>query len=184
MTKDYKAIVDYLVNNYNMMSRGDLQAEVEAIAMMNGFDADELLCDIDDAYALVSADKKPEIQCYLVDPVSGEYGSCKIVDTLENLYQILGCDSIEIVKRRINGIWFTVVCDGEGRLKPNNKVSGVNHEEFPEFVGPILIFNGCDSPNLMPLTDAEVRYVDAFLLKGAFSDGDGNISVNEFILFD
>ncbi len=107
---------------------------------------------------------KNKIRSILVKK-DGNVDVIEFEDKLEEMYKLLDCDYIEIVKRPI-GVdkrEFTIICDEEARLKDFDltditAVENNNHEPF--IVGNILIV----SPNnedgeLHSLTLEEIEYI-------------------------
>lgn len=62
--------------------------------------------------------------------------------TLKGLKKLLEVETIDIVRRSINGKYYHVICDDEGLLKPNPVLSGVGFFGRPEFFGNLLICSG------------------------------------------
>lgn len=96
---------------------------------------------------------------------SGSVDIIEFEDSLEEMYKLLDCDMIEIVKRPI-GVdkrEFTIICDEEARLKDFKltDITAVENNDYEPFiVGNILIV----SPNnedgeLHSLTLEEMEYI-------------------------
>lgn len=86
-----------------------------------------------------------------------------IEDTLEAMYEAIGCDIIEGYTRKIGGRWFDVVCDGDGCFRENPKISAISDMGEPMFVGNLLFFNR-DGENWTALKDEDVEYIKKRIL--------------------
>lgn len=80
-----------------------------------------------------------------------------IEDTLDNWYEKLYCNTIDIVVRNIGGKDFDIICDDEGLLKPNS-VSMIGKNMKPMLVGSIGICNS-EEGELKPLSDEDVSLI-------------------------
>ena len=80
---------------------------------------------------------------------------------LYDIYRLLEIDCIDIVKRRINGKAYRVICDDMGWLKGNPVPSGISDDGRIAFVGNLLICSGKDSfdGELVGLSEAEAQKV-------------------------
>ena len=181
MTK--KEFIESMLEAYASMPRGDLQACVEAYALDNGLDSDELLLDIDEAYG--EWPKRAPVIGYYFNPNTGEHGKRAVKDELQEYYKLLDCDTIEAPSFKIDGRWYTVVCDGEGRLKEGNKPSGIyRSKQYIAFVGPIFLVSGSGTPNFASLTEQELSEVAASVKKALFVDSEGEPFASDVIVFD
>lgn len=68
----------------------------------------------------------------------------KVVDAngLEDYYKFIRCDCIDIVRRKIGDITVEIVCDDEGLLIDNPKVSAIDIDGTPALFGNLLIASG------------------------------------------
>lgn len=94
----------------------------------------------------------------LIDVRNETAGVTTIPDTLEAYYDALHCDCIDIVMRTIGGRAFDIVCDDEGLLKDEPKVSAVNDLGEPMLVGNLFICKSEDG-ELISLSEDEREYV-------------------------
>lgn len=108
--------------------------------------------------------KKKLLTGVLVDVVKQTAEKLTIEHTLDNLYKILNCDSIESPVRYINGLKVLVVCDESGLLKKNQIPGMISYNlkknEVTEYlVGNLFIckFNGVD--DYESLTNDEIGLV-------------------------
>ena len=83
-----------------------------------------------------------------------------IKDDLKTYYELLKCDTIDIVTRTIEGKNFSVVCDDEGLLVEKPIVSAIDKNKKCQFVGN-LIFCGMptDEGEMTSLTEDEIKTI-------------------------
>ena len=86
-------------------------------------------------------------------------------NTLAAFYKLLGCSSIEMVERTIGtrrrtARTFYVLCDEEGALVDDPKISAINDLGDPMLVGPLFIVKGDDlTPEFTSLTVEELDFI-------------------------
>ena len=84
----------------------------------------------------------------------------EINDDLDEFYRTLHCDTIDIVRRRIGRKHFNIICDDEGLLKYNPKISAVDETGKIMLVGNLFIVSGEDNEGeLLSLTNEEIEYI-------------------------
>ena len=81
-----------------------------------------------------------------------------IEDELKTYYDLLGCDCIDIVSRKVGDKWYDFVCDDEGILKdkPITIVSRDGDEWRGEIVGSVFICLNDGEGNLKSLETNDV----------------------------
>lgn len=99
-----------------------------------------------------------KITGYLIDPAAKKAAPVTIQDTLESYYSVLGCDTIDIVRRRIGKRRYTIVCDDNGLLSDDPLISAIDPFGRVMLVGALLIVND-DGPNLASLTAGDIAYI-------------------------
>lgn len=67
--------------------------------------------------------------------------------TLEDICAALEVDTIDIVRRKINGKPYHIICDDEGFLRKNIIASGVYSFGIMAFVGNLIICSGKCTPD-------------------------------------
>lgn len=82
----------------------------------------------------------------------------EVEDKLEVFYRHLDCDVIDIVDRKIDGKWFDIVCDDEGLLKMNPKISAINGNGDPMLVGNLMFFHSKDG-ELTGLSEEDIVHI-------------------------
>ena len=99
-----------------------------------------------------------KITGYLIDPAAKKAAPVTIQDTLGSYYSVLGCDTIDIVRRRIGKHRYTIVCDDNGLLSDDPLISAIDLFGRVMLVGAILIVND-DGPHLASLTADDISYI-------------------------
>ena len=84
-----------------------------------------------------------------------------VADKLDEFYQLLNCDTIDITERNIGGQQFSVMCDDEGLLKDGARVSALNSGGEPALVGNLMFFHTDPNGNLVGLSEDECRHIIA-----------------------
>ena len=102
----------------------------------------------------------------LIDVENEKVKCIEIENTLEAYYEVLNCDTIDIVSRKIGRKRFEIVCDDEGAFKETQKISAIDNLGRPQLVGNLFIVSGhtCNG-NLIGLTKSEEAYVMARIQK-------------------
>lgn len=79
-------------------------------------------------------------------------------NTLADYYNLIGCDYVDIIHRRIGDVEVEIVLDDEGILVNAPKPSGINVDGTPVLFGNLLIASGrvTDDGELTELTEEEV----------------------------
>lgn len=77
---------------------------------------------------------------------------------LGDYYNLIGCDYVDIIHRRIGDVEVEIVLDDEGLLVENPKPSGISVDGTPMLFGNLLIASGrvTDDGELTELTEEEV----------------------------
>ena len=91
----------------------------------------------------------------------------KVVEAngLDDYYKHIGCDCIDIVRRKIADLKVNVICDDNGALVDHPKVSAVNLAGKPCLCGNLLIAGGkVIDGELTELTEKEIRHIKMFLI--------------------
>ena len=92
----------------------------------------------------------------------------KAVETngLEDYYKLIGCEIIDIVRRKIGDITVEIVCDDEGTLVEHPKVSAIDIAGQPCLYGNLLVAGGkVIDGNLTDITDEEIEYIKQYLIE-------------------
>jgi len=84
-------------------------------------------------------------------------------DIIENFYDVLQCDLIDIVKRPIGGIEYNIVCDDEGLFDAHPYVSAVDEHDNPMLVGNLFICNDDGEGRLTSLTEDDIQHIGQYI---------------------
>ena len=95
----------------------------------------------------------------LVSTATGKAGKKTIEAELRRYYQILGCDTIDIVSRKIGGKYYDIICDDEALLKADPVFTAVDVNYQPMLYGSLFICNHDDEGNETSLTPEDVDNV-------------------------
>lgn len=101
----------------------------------------------------------------LLDVINNEV---KVVDAngLEDYYKYIGCDVIDIVRRKIGNLTVEIVCDDEGTFVEHPKVSAIDIVGQPCLYGNLLVAGGkVIDGELTELTDREIEYLKRFTIE-------------------
>ena len=82
------------------------------------------------------------------------------VSWLDDYYRLIGCSLIDITQRKIAGTYYEIICDDEGLLQENPKISAINDMGQPMLVGNLIIAGEVDDDgNLTDLLDADISHI-------------------------
>ncbi len=104
------------------------------------------------------------MKVYLVDVKNEESKVVDIVDSLDTYYDLLDCDCIDIVQRTIGGKRFDIICDDEGLLNGNPKISAINNLGQPMLVGNLIICHS-EYGEMVGLEDEDVQHLKGCIMK-------------------
>ena len=92
-----------------------------------------------------------------------------ISDELEELQRLVG-GYIEIVQRRIGGSKkrYCIVCDDEGLLKDDPKVSAVFSLFRPMLVGNLIICGPANGDELTGLSEEDLKHIEQYVLPAGY----------------
>ena len=77
---------------------------------------------------------------------------------LDDYYRLIGCRTIDIVSRTIGDVKVEIVCDDEGALVNNPKISAIDIDGTPMLFGNLLVASGrvTEDGELTELTQEEI----------------------------
>lgn len=79
---------------------------------------------------------------------------------LQDYYELLGCDCIDIVTRKIGHQYYDIVCDDEGLLKDDPIISAIDDLGRVMLVGSLIICGLADNEGeLTDLSDRDIPYI-------------------------
>lgn len=99
------------------------------------------------------------IKGILINVYEGYVKVVEVEKTLDEYYRILGCNCIDITRRKIGNKTFEIIVDDEGALKTRPIISAVDSYGNPALVGNLFIvkFNGID--NITSLSEQDIGYI-------------------------
>ena len=77
----------------------------------------------------------------------------------ETYTKLLKCDLIDIVTRKIGGIWYDLIVDDEGLYQDNPKVSVLTKKLKPAIWGNVIITRSTPSGNQSGLKDSDIEII-------------------------
>ena len=103
-------------------------------------------------YLNVNANKAPE--------------KLNIKDDLQSYYNLLECNTIDIIRRKIGKRYFRIIYDDEGLLVENPKISAISNLGEVRLVGNLIICAGdvTENGDLIGLTDDQAEYVKQHII--------------------
>lgn len=121
-----------------------------------------------------------KIKAIIVDTDKKTTYEIEIENTLNAFYKALKCNLIDIVERKIGGVWYDIIVDDEGLLNPDRygKFSVVtfakrNQMPIERIVGNVLITRSDTIGNTIGLEQMDIKRV----LKNTARFADGQIGI-------
>jgi hypothetical protein len=108
---------------------------------------------------------------YFIDPC-GRAIVVEIPKDLNGYYKLLGCNTIDITRRKIGGKYYDIICDDEGLFKETVMVSAVDGSGSAMLVGKLLICNHDENGNEASLTQDDILNIEANICRRVFVKGD------------
>lgn len=102
--------------------------------------------------------KEKMLKGILVNVESNTVDVVEIENDLDTLYDVLNCRTIDIVTRKIGKKYYDIICDDEGLLINNPKISAIDDLGQPQLVGNLLIVKNKDY-DIGSLNDKDVEYI-------------------------
>lgn len=100
-----------------------------------------------------------KIKGVLVDTINNEVKGIEIEKKLESYYELLNCDTIDIITRFVGDLRVEIVCDDEGLLKNDPITSALDYNCNPILVGNLFIVKFDNKSDITSLTDEEINYI-------------------------
>lgn len=109
----------------------------------------------------------------LFKPKDGGATIIKLPTDLTEIYNLLEVDCIDIVKRKINGKAFQIICDDVGLLKHKPIPSAVDFYGKTLFVGNLILCGGrvTSDGDLTGLTDEEIGIINDSVCRAVDTNG-------------
>ena len=99
------------------------------------------------------------IKGFLVDVKNRTAKEIDFEPSLSKYYELLGCDTIDIVTRSVGGKVFDVICDDEGLMCENPVISAVDTKMEPMLVGSLLFVHHDSAGNTTGVTGEECTHL-------------------------
>lgn len=96
---------------------------------------------------------------YFINVKDGFSEVVDVKDCLEVFYEKIDCTTIDIVNRKIGGVYYAIVCDDEGLYAERVTVSAATKAGDPVLVGNLLIFKNGKDGELAGLSGEDVERV-------------------------
>lgn len=103
------------------------------------------------------------MRSFILNVNENKAGMIEVEDSLNRFYELLDCETIDIPERAVGGVWYDIVCDDEGLLKPDPFVSGLDEDTEPMLVGSLLFFHHDEDGNLTELSEEDISNLTAHL---------------------
>ena len=83
-----------------------------------------------------------------------------IIDNLNNIYELLNCNLIDVVRRNIAGKDYDIICDDEGLLKPD-LIFTARNLNFSEdcIVGNLFVVSSDENGEFVSLETDEIKEI-------------------------
>ena len=112
--------------------------------------------------------KQEKLTALLLDVVTQEVSKIEIKDELQAFYDAMHCDMIEIHPIRVGTSKkvYDCICDEEGTFKADPRISAIDPNFNPQFVGSLLVVGTCDNEgDLQSLEDGDFEYLKTYTKK-------------------
>lgn len=104
--------------------------------------------------------QKQDLTGFYINPEKHIACEKTIKDTLPDFYKLLDCELIDIVRRKIGGVYYDVVCDDEGLFKNPCFPSALTDDGQVALVGSLFICFGNDNTGeLESLSDYHIASI-------------------------
>lgn len=103
--------------------------------------------------------KHRKITGVLVNVNTGTVKEVTIEANLDSYYKTLDCTCIDIVVRKLGPYRFDIICDDEGLLKANPRVSATGPNGQPMLVGNLFFCHHDEEGNTTSLHPDEVTFI-------------------------
>lgn len=100
-----------------------------------------------------------ELTGVLVDVKRGVVERCTLDGSLQDFYRVLNCSRIDITTRILATREFDIVCDDEGLLKADARVSAFDRAGSPMLVGNLFFCSSDCEGNSVSITDDDIEFI-------------------------
>lgn len=127
--------------------------------------------------------EEKKITGVLLDVNTQQVKPVTVNDDLQEYYKLLGCESIEIIARKIDVRTFLIVCDEEGTLKEKPVISGLDTGFRQHLVGSLFICKPGEDGELGSLETEDIYFIKDFIQRvPAFFVGFRNDMSDAYVL--
>ena len=107
----------------------------------------------------------------LIDVINGSVTVKTVDKNIYAYYDLIQCDVIDIVGRKLGDRLYLFICDDEGLLKDNVKITAINSLGQPMLVGNLFIVNDDGEDDLSSLTEDDIAYISQYIhMRQTFKD--------------
>lgn len=99
------------------------------------------------------------IKAFLIDIANKSAKEIDFEPSLKKYYELLKCDTIDIVERSVGGKNFDIICDDEGLMLDKPVISAVNGKCEPMLVGSLLFVHHNGEGETTGLTSDECAHI-------------------------
>lgn len=105
------------------------------------------------------------MKALLLDVMEGKVETVD-ADGVEEFYKLLHCTTIDIVQRIIGDRWYDIVCDDNGTLVEDPRISAVDSKGQIMLVGNLLICGLADADGVLTsLSEEDIEYIQESIQK-------------------
>lgn len=105
---------------------------------------------------------KTTIKGIFIDVKNENWTVLEIEKGLQSYYELIECDYVDIVSRKIGKKYFDIICDDEG-LYRQPKISAIDTMGQPMLVGNLFIVNYDGNGDNASLSDDDIAHVKKYI---------------------
>lgn len=99
------------------------------------------------------------IKAFLLDTENKTASEVDIEPSLAKYYELLHCDCIDIVERKVDGKIFDIICDDEGLMGDAPVISAIDGNSEPMLVGSLLFVHHNGEGETTGITSEECAHI-------------------------
>lgn len=130
--------------------------------------------------------KQEKLTAFLLDALTQKVSKIEIKDELQAFYYAMHCDKIEIhpIRVGISKKVYDCICDEEGTFKEDPRISAIDPNFNPQFVGSLLVVGTCDNEgDLQSLDEGDFEYLNTYTRKyPTDKHPEGNVMLTEVVM--
>lgn len=106
-----------------------------------------------------------KLTAYYIDPETATADPVEITAALDTYYELLHCNIIDIVTRKIGGKYYDIICDDEGLFNADPRISAIDPNWSAMLVGALLVIGlPDDEGNETSLSEDDVAHIASRVL--------------------